>query len=197
MSSFNRAQGVLGSPKGEVTRQVFFPLTAEVLEMIDERGTDGMYSAPFMVGVEVEQYLPLLPELEAEVVFLLYSRKKTQKDVAKLLLTSQPTVSYRYHRAVDKLSYLMVMSSVDLELVVRGIPNLKDKEREILSALFYTANQELVGSKFGVRQSSVKWIFMKSKRYISQLEMKEPGKWSRHYGLLLLLEKNLRKRIFS
>lgn len=197
MSDFSRSQGVLNSPKGEVTRQVFFPLTPEILEMIDERGTMGMYSAPFMVDLDMEKYLPLLPELEAEVVFLLYVKKKTQKDVAQLLSTSQPTVSYRYRRAVDKLSYLMVMSSVDLESVVQTIPQINDKERTILRELFYTANQELVGSRCGVRQSSVKWIFTKSKRYVGQLEVKDPEKWSKHYGLLLLLERNLRKRIFS
>lgn len=197
MSEFTRSQGVLGSPKGEVTRQVFFPLTPEILEMIDEKGTMGMYSAPFMVDLDMEKYLPLLPELEAEVVFLLYVMKKTQKDVAKLLETSQPTVSYRYRRAVDKLSYLMVMSSVDLESVVMSIPQIKDREKSILKELFFTANQELVGSRFGVRQSSVKWIFTKSKRYVAQLEEKDPEKWSKHYGLLLLLERNLRKRIFS
>jgi hypothetical protein len=70
-------------------------------------------------------------------------------------------------------------------------------ERLILKALFFSANQELVGNQHGVRQSSVKWIFTKSKRYVEQLELKEPGKWARHYGLLMLLERNLRKRIFS
>lgn len=197
MSSFNRSQGVLGAPKGVVTRQVFFPLTPEILAMLDETGVDGMYSSPFMVGLDVEKYLPLLPELEAEVVYLLFVKKKSQKDVAKLLETSQPTVSYRYRRAVDKLSYLMLVSSVDLNGIVDAIPQIRDKEKEILKALFFTANQELVGTRFGVRQSSVKWVFMKSKRYISELELKEPGTWSNHYGLLLLLEKNLRKRIFS
>jgi len=165
--------------------------------MLDETGVDGMYSSPFMVGLDVEKYLPLLPELEAEVVYLLFVKKKSQKDVAKLLETSQPTVSYRYRRAVDKLSYLMLVSSVDLNGIVDAIPQIRDKEKEILKALFFTANQELVGTRFGVRQSSVKWVFMKSKRYISELELKEPGTWSNHYGLLLLLEKNLRKRIFS
>lgn len=197
MSAFSRSQGVLGSPKGEVTRQIFFPLTSEILEQIDTKGTEGLYSSPFMVDLDVEQYLPLLPELEAEVVFMLYVKKKTQKDVAVLLGTSQPTVSYRYRRAVDKLSYLMVMSSVDLDSVVSTIPKISGKEQSIIRDLFYTANQELVGVKFGVRQSSVKWIFMKAKRYVEQLELKEPGKWERHYGLLVLLEKNLRKRIFS
>lgn len=197
MSSYNRSQGVLGSPKGEVTRQVFFPLTPEILAMLDENGTQGMYSSAFMVGLGVEKYLPLLPELEAEVLFMLYVKKKSQKDVAKLLTTSQPTVSYRYRRAIDKLSYLMIISSLDLDSVISTIPQIKDKEKAILKDLFFTANQELVGSRFGVRQSSVKWIFVKSKRYIEQLELKEPEKWQRHYSLLLLLEKNLRKRIFS
>lgn len=188
---------MLSSPKGEVTRQVFFPLTQELLANLDESGIDGMYSSPFMIDVDIEKYLPLLPELEAEIVFLLYIRKKSQKDVAKLLDTSQPTVSYRYRRAIDKLSYLMVVSSIDLDPLIESLPQISTKEKAILKDLFFTANQELVGSRFGVRQSSVKWILVKVKRYVAQKELGDPESWYRQYGLLVLLEKNLRKRIFS
>lgn len=197
MSDFTRQQGVLKSPRGEVTRQVFFPLTQEALDMLDERGTDGMYSSSFVVDLEVEKYLPMLPELEAEIVFMLFVKRKNQKDVAKLLGTSQPTISYRFRRAIDKMSYLMTLQSIDLKSIINEIPQIKDKEKAILIDLFYLANQELVGENHGVRQSSVKWIFTKSKRYVDQLERKDPEKWGRQFGLLLLLEKNLRKRIFS
>jgi hypothetical protein len=91
----------------------------------------------------------------------------------------------------------MLISSVNLDSVVSSIPQINDKEREILRELFFSANQEYVGSRFGVRQSSVKWIFTKSKRYVAALEPKAPEKWSVVYGILLLLEKNLRKRVFS
>lgn len=197
MSAFTRQQGVLNSPKGEVTRQVFFPLTQEALDMLDERGTDGMYSSSFVVDLEVEKYLPMLPEMEAEIIYMLFVKRKNQKDVAKMLGTSQPTISYRFRRAIDKMSYLMALQSIDLKSLIEDIPQIKDKEKEILEELFYLANQELVGERHGVRQSSVKWIFTKSKRYVEQLELKDPEKWNRHYGLLLLLERNLRKRIFS
>lgn len=197
MTAFTRSQGVLRSPKGEVTRQVFFPLTQEILDYMDENGTQGLYSSSFTTAVDLEKYLDLLPALEGEVLFLLCLKKKTQKDVARLLETSQPTVSYRYRRAIDKLSYLIALDAADLESVVRTVPQIKEKERDILRALFFTANQELVGVKFGVRQSSVKWIFCKSMRYVAALEEKEPLVWSKHYAMFLLLERNLRKRIFS
>lgn len=180
-----------------MVRQVFFPLTPEILEFIDERGTDHLYSDSFFVGVDLEVYLPMLPDMEAEVLYLLRIKKKTQKDVARLLETSQPTVSYRYRRAIDKLSYLMAVWSANLLEVTSSLPLLKDKEKLVINALFLKANQELVGHEHGIRQSSVKWIFTKAKRYLAEAEQKEPEKWARHYGLMLLLEKNLRMRVFS
>lgn len=197
MSRYSRSKGVVEAPKGEVTRQIFFPLTPAVLEFLDEHGVDDLYCTSNVVEVNVEDYLQLLPELEAEVLYLLCVKRKTQKDVAKLLETSQPTISYRYRRAIDKLSYLVVLNSASLDEIIATLPQLKDKERDILRELFYTANQELVGAKFGVRQSSVKWIFTKAKRYLQAAEQQDPPRWFRHYCLFLLLERNLRKRIFS
>lgn len=195
---YNRAQGVVGGvPVAETfTRQIFFPLTQDVIEMIEETGTQHLYSSSSGIGFDPEQYLGMLQDLDAEIFFMLYVKHKAQKDVAKLLGTSQPTVSYRYRRVLDKMSYLMLLASAQLKEMVATIPGLNDKEKAVLCELFRKANQERVGEEFGVRQSTVKWIFTKAKRYIAEREVREPDVWYRQYALFLLLERNLRKRIF-
>lgn len=196
MSDYSRGQGVVSPSGRQSTRQVFFPLTAEALEMLDERGTEGLYSS-FAVELDLDKYLSMLPEMEAEIVHMLFVLRKSQKSVALLLNTSQPTVSYRFRRAIQKLSYLMALHAVPLKELVDEIPKLKDKEKEILLDLFYLANQELVGSRNGVRQSSVKWIFVKARRYVAAAERSDPEQWNRHHVMLMFLERHLRMRIFS
>lgn len=199
MSNHLRSQGIVGQVKadGHFVRQIFFPLTPELVEYIDEHGTEELYSGPPKVEFKVEDYLDKLPELEAEILYMLIVLRKAQKDVARLLDTSQPTVSYRYRRALDKLSYLFVLMAVNLKEMIQAVPQLNDQEKQILEALFFTVNQEMVGQKYGRRQSSVKWIFTKAKRYLQDLERKEPEKWWKHYCAFLLLERNLNIRIFA
>lgn len=203
MKDYGRVQGIVsggGKVTGHFDRQIFFPLTQEHLDAIEEHGTDGLYSTgaglELYVDIDLDRYLGMLPELEGEIFFMLHKKRKAQKDVAKLLGLSQPTISYRYKRAMDKLSYLLLLASVNLRELIATIPQLNDKEKLVLGELFFLANQEMVGVKFGVRQSSVKWIFTKAKRYVGERELKEPELWHRQYSLFLLLEANLRKRIF-
>lgn len=196
---YGRSQGVVsgGAPvPGGYDRQIFFPLTPEIIEFIEEHGIDNLYAQSIGVDVDIEKYLPLLPDVEAEIFFMIHIKQKMQKDVAQLLGMPQSTVSYRYRRAMDKLQYLLVLAPVPLKDLIGTIPGLNEKERTVLEKLFYKANQEMVGSELGVRQSSVKWIFTKAKRYIAEKERPEPEGWFRQYALFLLLERNLRKRIF-
>jgi len=76
-----------------------------------------------------------------------------------------------------------------------GIPFLKEKEVDVLFDLVFYTNQELVGKRHSVRQSSVKWIFAKTKRRLMAMEREDPDTWGNHYGLLVLLERNLNTRV--
>lgn len=146
--------------------------------------------APNLDGV-----LPYLPEVEAEMFWLCFEKRKSQKEVAKLLHIPKSTVSYRCRRAIQKVHYLMLLTSVDIKQMVDCYEFLKEKEKAVLTSLFYTANQDLTGRKFQMRQSSVKWIYLKTRRKIEELEKQVPDKWFNHLGLMCLLEKNLGVRV--
>lgn len=198
MGSMERSRGVVPtSSASNGGRQVFFQLTPELLEMLEETGTESCFAGSIFFDMDVEKYLGMLPTLEAEIVFLLYKKKKVQKDIAEILGVSQPTVSYRYRRALEKMAYLMLIETVDLSKVLEGIPNLKSYERAALGDLFRFANQELVGEKHDLRQSSVKWIFMKSRRYVEEQERNFPEKYFSQYIMLALLERNIRLRVYQ
>lgn len=154
---------------------------------------EGGTAAPDL-GANLLKYLSMLPDLEAEIFWLLVEKRKNQKDIAKLLQLSESTVAYRCKRALDKLLYLATVSSVDVRSLLEQVTFMKEKERQVLVDLFYTANQDLTGRRFGLRQSSVKWILMKTKRRLEALEVNDSA-WSNHLGIVLLLERNLGVRI--
>lgn len=185
------AQGIVASENlGTVfQREIFFPVDPAVLDYLDGDEVKESWAVPsFPLDLDLKPFLKYLPELEAEIFWLIYEKHKHQKDIAKLLGISQPTVSYRYRRTIVKLRYLMTISDLPLRELINDLPFLKEKEREILFDLFFYLNQELVGNKYEVRQSSVKWVFTKTKKQLEVLESRDPGRWYKHYATLLLLD---------
>jgi predicted XRE-type DNA-binding protein len=176
-------------------REIFFPVDPITLDWIDGQELKELFPSGMNVAFDVEQYLDYLPPLEQEIVFLLYVRRKNQKDAAALLKVSQPTVSYRYRRALKKLSYLAILTSVDTRTLTDEIPFRRPEDREVFRDLLFYTNQGLVGKKHNIRQTSVKWIFTKVKRQVADLEIEDPHRWWKHYALLMLLERNLGSRI--
>lgn len=176
-------------------REIFFQVDPATLDYLDAQEIQDLMPRGMYLEFDPVPFLAYLPELEAEIFYLLYSCKKNQKDVARLLGLSQPTVSYRFRRILDKLNYLMVLIPLDLKKMLDDFYFLSPDERAILHDLFFYTNQEMVGRKHQVRQSSVKWIFVKTKDRLSLLEKQDPEKWSHHFGALVLLERNLCSRI--
>jgi hypothetical protein len=176
-------------------RQIFFQVDPADLDYIDHK--DFRESMPSGRHLEFDPtpLLKYLPALEAEIFWLVFDRGKCQKDIAVLLGLSQPTVSYRFRRTLDKLRYLLILEPLDLKKLLDEILFLKPKERDILYDLFFLVNQELVGKKHTVRQSSVKWIMTKTKRALERMERENPEIWSHHLGALILLERNLGVRV--
>lgn len=178
-------------------REIFFQVDPADLDYLDSEEVKNRSPSGIYVTIDPLDYMKYLPELEAEIFWLIFCKEKNQGDIGKMLKLSQPTVSYRYRRVLKKLRYLMVLVSLEPKEILDEIPFLKDTEREILFDLLYYTNQEMVGKRHGIRQSSVKWIFVKTKRKITTMELEEPEKWFNHLGLMLLLERNLNTRILS
>jgi len=89
----------------------------------------------------------------------------------------------------------MILVAVDAEGLVNSLPFLKEQEKNILIDLLFYTHQEMVGRKWGVRQSTVKWVFVKTRRKLGDMEREEPETWANHLGLILLLERFLGVRV--
>jgi len=190
-------QGIVASENLDTVyqREIFFPVDPATLDYLDAQDIADAHPSGFYLDMEVKPLMKFLPELEAEIFWLIYEKKKHQKDIAVLLGISQPTVSYRYRRTIIKLRYLMTIADIPLRAVLGELYFLKEKEKDILFDLFYWLNQEMVGKKHDVRQSTVKWIFTKTKNKLADLEPKDPDKWYKQLGLILLLDHNFNIRV--
>ena len=177
------------------SKQIFFSVDPSIFDSLDRDYVMSMIPSSSNLEIDIEKFLKYLPSLEAEIFYLSFYLNKYQKDIAVLLKLSQTTISYRYRRVIDKLSYLMIIDSADIKTEVGKFDFLKVRERNILVDLFYYLNQELVGKKYDTRQSSVKWIFIKTKRRLEALEIQDPDKWGNALGLIYLLNRNLNLRI--
>lgn len=176
-------------------REIFFQVDPMKLDYLDPKDVQDIFPSGSYIEVQPQQYLKYLPELEQEIFYLVFTKAKNQKDIAKLLGLSQPTISYRYRRVIAKLAYIMILVAVDAEGLVNSLPFLKDQEKNILIDLLFYTHQEMVGRKWGVRQSTVKWVFVKTRRKLGDMEREEPEMWANHLGLILLLERFLGVRV--
>lgn len=176
-------------------REIFFQVDPMKLDHLDWKDVQDFFPSGSYLNVDPLAYLQYLPDLEQEVFYLVFTKQKNQKDIARLLKLSQPTISYRYRRVVAKMAYIMTLVAVDAKKLVDQLTFLKERERGILFDLLFYTHQEMVGRKWGVRQSTVKWVFVKSKRRLEEMERQEPELWANHLGLVLLLERYLNIRV--
>ena len=176
-------------------REIFFQVDPMTLDHLDPKDVQDIFPSGSYIDVQPQKYLKYLPELEQEIFFLVFTKQKNQKDIAKLLSLSQPTISYRYRRVIAKLAYIMILVAVDAKGLVNSLPFLKEQEKNILIDLLFYTHQEMVGRKWGVRQSTVKWVFVKTRRKLGDMERENPEKWANHFGLILLLERFLGVRV--
>jgi len=197
--AYSASQGIVDSADlGTVyTREIFFQVDPADLAHLDDKEVRDKFPRGSFVEFDPMPLMEYLPPLEAEIFWLLYDRGKNQKDVAALLQVSQPKVSYRYRRTIDKLAYLMVLVSLDLRSLIEEMDFLKPIEKLMLFDLFYCAHQEMVGRKYGKRQSSVKWVFVRAKDRLEAMERQDPEKWSKHLALMFYLEENLEIRVMN
>jgi predicted DNA-binding protein (UPF0251 family) len=190
-------QGVVASASLDTVfqREIFFQVDPMELDWMDAAEVRELMPSGFHVDLKTDEFLHYLPELEQEIFWLVYYRQKNQKDIAKLLGLSQPTVSYRFRRTLTKLAYIMILVGVEPEGLMDRLQWIKPNDRAVILDLLYYTNQEMVGRKHGMRQSSVKWIFMKAKKRLADLEREDPERWQKYYGMFILLERNLGARI--
>lgn len=196
---FSATQGIVGSADINTIyqREIFFPVDPKDLDWVDQSELGELFGSSRYFVFEPDKLLHLLPELEAEIFWLHFFKKKRQNDIGKLLNISQSTVSYRLRRITEKLRYLFILELIEPRNLIQDLYFIKEHEKLILGDLFYYTNQEMVGERYDTRQSTVKWIFTKSLREVAKLERTDPDLWNRHLAALLLLEKYLPIRVMN
>lgn len=171
----------------------------EVLEeTVDSETFRESFPSAHYVEFDPLDFLKYLPELEAEIFWMVRVRSMSQQDIGILLGLSQPAISHRYRRAVEKIAYLVVLTALNVEQMVHDLPFLTLAEKAIMTDLFFYLHQDAVGKIHGgLRQSSVKWIALKTRRKLEDLERKDPERWFNHLGLIYLLFRYLGLRLKS
>lgn len=192
-----KSQGVVGGANLSTVsqREIFFPMDPATMEFYAADSTDSLSSSGLWADVNLEEFLPFLPEMEQEIVYMLHIKEKGQADVAKILNVSQPTVSYRYRRALQKLAYILVLASTPYKETIWSIPDISEEEKCILVKLAEVLNQNMAGSDFRRSQSSVRWLLTKTLEKLRKLEQMEPELWFKPLVTLLLVERSLQLRI--
>lgn len=80
----------------------------------------------------------------------------------------------------------IVVQRLELKKRISDLSFLRAKEKESL---------ELVGNLVSMRQSSVRWVLIKTKERLSKLVEEDQEKWFPHFVLVSLLEKNVTLRV--
>jgi len=191
------SQGVVASDSLNTVfqREIFFQVDPATLDYLDGAEVRELMPSGFHVELHTERFMEYLPELEQEIFHLVHNKQKNQKDIARLLGLSQPTISYRYRRTLTKLAYIMILMSVDPDKLLLDLDWISERDRAVIRDLLFYTNQEKVGRKHDMRQSSVKWIFMKAKKKLEELERQDPETWQKYYAMFILLERNLGARV--
>lgn len=190
--------GVVAFDAQESTgRRPFVQVDPAILESLDARTLQDASPSSEYADFDPLQYLRYLPESDREAFWMVDHLGKRQSDVGQLLGLKQPTISEKLRRCREKMAYLAVLTSVDVLALVDRMDFLRVEERDVLRDLMYYAHQEAVGLLHGKRQSSVKWIAVKAREKLEELEREDPRRWSSALALVYLLFRNLRIRVRS
>lgn len=153
---------------------------------------------------EIEPYLSKLPAREVDL--LTYYRKygKNQKDIARMFSVTQGAISSRLKRAVDRLKFLRDLPKISGDDIDRCLSSIFDPiEIEIIKCMKETTCQsrtaDIINEKFGLfdekhrmTQVKVRHRFEKCLAKLDNLQKEQPD-YSRFYGLLQIIKKNLYK----
>lgn len=180
----------------KITRASPFPWSG--VEVVDPATLEGVAddASPWSGDcIDPLEFADYLPDLEAEVLWLLVEKRKPQADAARLLGLAQATISYHLRRALKKSRYLAALSALDVAALVDDLDFLTATQRRILRDFAFELNQVRVGARYGVGQSSVRWALVKSIRNLEERERGEPGRWLSHLALLRLVDRHRTLRI--
>ena len=135
-------------------------LDEDVLEEPDDMialFTSGDYEA------RVAPLLDLIPEREADLIYLYYVCKKRQADIAEIFDVTQAAISYRLDRGIQRLKFLLSIPAVTEEEIREDLVDLFEQiDVNILVGMWQTTCQSEVANKLQLTQGRVRHRFFKA-----------------------------------
>lgn len=132
-------------------------------------------------GERVVPLLDRIPEREADLIDLYFTRRKKQADIAIMFGITQAAVSYRLDRGIQRIKFLLSIPDVTEEDLRRDLPDifpLKAKETrnidvDILVGMWETTCQSEVAARLELTQGRVRHRFFKAVKALEEAAGKD------------------------
>jgi DNA-directed RNA polymerase specialized sigma24 family protein len=130
-----------------------------------EESSDEMDSL-FQSEAYEKQIMPLLdliPDREADLIYLYYVRKKRQADIALIFNVTQAAISYRLDRGIQRIKFLLSIPRVSEEDMRDDLAQIFEEiDINILVGMWQTTCQSEVAAKLKLTQGRVRHRFFKA-----------------------------------
>jgi predicted XRE-type DNA-binding protein len=113
--------------------------------------------------------LDLIPEREADLIYMYFVLKKKQADIASIFGVTQAAVSYRLSRGIERIKFVISMPKITQDDLERDLPKIFQKvDVDILIGMWLTTCQSEVASKLKLTQGRVRHRFLKAVKKLSE-----------------------------
>lgn len=161
---------------------------------------------------DIEEILPLLdllPQNEADMLELAYFHKKSQNEIALIWGCTQANVTYRLHRAVKRLKFLIKYPKLDVHKMHSDLLRCFNKHRKIRTlkpgsplktpisnerlvdvcvAMYISTCQSAVAKQMGLQQCAIRHHFMSAIRLLKKLIPTNPQLFLYHKAFMMIVE---------
>lgn len=194
----SRRSGIVYSSK-IVQHNLNFIVNSDPLnfEASSNEAVESLFASIDYFHFDVYPLLQYLPDDEAEIIFFILIKKKRQEDIKSILGVSQPTISTRLRRACQKLRYLSVLISLDLDTILDTIPGLRYAQKLILRDLFFYLNQELVAQLHKIETYQVRYLVQLTFKKVLAQQKEHPTQYAPHAAVFIFLKRHLRLRLLT
>lgn len=111
----------------------------------------------------VAPLLDLIPEREADLIYLYYVCRKRQADIAEIFDVTQAAISYRLDRGIQRLKFLLSIPSVTEDEIRADLCDLFAQiDVDILVGMWHTTCQSEVANMLRLTQGRVRHRFFKA-----------------------------------
>ncbi len=111
----------------------------------------------------IERFLVRIPPREADLIRLYYKERMKQEQIARLFRITQAAVSYRLHRGIKRIQFLLTIPELELEPFFLELgPKFSEQDLEILWRMYETTCQSEIAKQMGLTQGRVRHRFFRA-----------------------------------